>query len=161
MSQFKNNPLFELLYTDTDSIYIIGELPPEFIGKELGKFKLENHFKEIVFLAPKVYGGITAAGKEITKVKGYKNKIALEELKSLLVKDSSLEIKQELWFKKLKEGNITLKDQIYTLHTTDSKRQLIYENNKLIGTKPYKILFDQIIPDTDTDATTDTDCGSS
>ena len=42
MSQFKNNPYIELYYTDTDSIFIKGELPNDMIGTELGKFKLEN-----------------------------------------------------------------------------------------------------------------------
>jgi len=43
MSQFKNNPNFNLYYTDTDSIYINKPLPAEFISStELGKLKLEN-----------------------------------------------------------------------------------------------------------------------
>jgi hypothetical protein len=139
MSRFKNidENIFKLLYTDTDSLHIIiydrkkfDELFPNLIGSDLGQFKIEKKLKEGIYLSPKVYGGITEHGQEFSKIKGYKNKISFEELKSLLVKDCTLEIKQELWFKKLKEGNITLKDQIYTLQTTDSKRQLIYVNNK-------------------------------
>jgi hypothetical protein len=43
MSQFKNNPNFNLYYSDTDSIYINKPLPAEFISStELGKLKLEN-----------------------------------------------------------------------------------------------------------------------
>jgi DNA polymerase type B, organellar and viral len=147
MSQFKNNPLFKLLYTDTDSIYIIGELPPEFIGKELGKFKLENIFKEIVFISPKVYGGITSENKEITKVKGYKNKVTFKQLKALLVKNKTIKLTHELWFKSIKESNITILEQIYNLKANNNKRQLIYDPKtaKMIGTKPYKILYDQIV----------------
>ena len=55
MSQFKNNPYIELYYTDTDSIFIKGELPNDMIGTELGKFKLENIYKKIVFLGPKIW----------------------------------------------------------------------------------------------------------
>lgn len=48
-----------LYYTDTDSIDIDKPLPSKYIGKELGLIKLEHVFKETIFLAPKVYGGIT------------------------------------------------------------------------------------------------------
>jgi hypothetical protein len=37
MTDYKNNPNYKLLYTDTDSAFIIGELPQELIGKELGQ----------------------------------------------------------------------------------------------------------------------------
>ena len=58
---------------------------------KLGQFKLENVFKEIVFLAPKVYGGITENGEEITKVKGLKIAVSFSDLKSLIAKNESLE----------------------------------------------------------------------
>ena len=35
----------------------------------------------------------------------------------------------------LKNGKITIKDKIYTLVATESKRELIYINNKLVNTK--------------------------
>ena len=73
MSQFKNNHNYILYYTDTDSIFIGGILPKNLIGSELGQFKLENSFKEIVFLGPKIYSGITTQNKTITKIKGFKN----------------------------------------------------------------------------------------
>ena len=96
MSQFKNNPNFILLYTDTDSLFIIGDLDPEWIGKNLGQFKLEAEYEEIVFISPKFYGGITTDGEVVIKIKGFKNKISFEEMKSLLNKDKSLELNQEL-----------------------------------------------------------------
>jgi hypothetical protein len=34
---------------------------------------------------------------------------------------------------------------LYTLKITENKRQLIYKNNKLIGTKAYKIDSNKII----------------
>ena len=97
MTQFKRaDNSFDLLYSDTDSIAIDSPLPESFITKtELGKMKLEYIFKEGVYLAPKVYGGITTEGKEITKVKGFKNKISYETLKSLLT------LNQDSTFKKL------------------------------------------------------------
>lgn len=49
MSLFKNNPKFHLFYSDTDSIFIDGELPEEMIGKGLGQLKLEYTVKKAVF----------------------------------------------------------------------------------------------------------------
>lgn len=45
MSQYKNNPELtgKLYYTDTDSIFCEFELPAEYIGKGLGKMKLEHN----------------------------------------------------------------------------------------------------------------------
>lgn len=113
MTPFKNNPNYNLYYSDTDSIYIDKPLQDNFIGKGLGKMKLEYNFIEGTFLAPKVYGGLYFDDnnqlKSITKVKGYKNKLDYYELKSLLTKDNSLSLSQEKWFKDLSDGNITIK----------------------------------------------------
>ena len=49
MSQFKNNPNIRLYYTDTDSIFIDSDLSDDLVNNEIGNFKLENIFKEIVF----------------------------------------------------------------------------------------------------------------
>jgi len=140
MSKFKNNPNYNLYYTDTDSVYTDKPLVGRFIGTKLGQFKLENVFTDAVFLAPKVYGGITEDGKEINKIKGYKNKISFDDLKSLLKKDKSLEISQEKWFKSLVNSKISIKDQIYTLAVTENKRKLIFDDNDyLIDTEPLVI----------------------
>ena len=42
MSVFKNNPLFNLYYTDTDSIVIDKQLPESMVGNKLGQLKLEH-----------------------------------------------------------------------------------------------------------------------
>lgn len=139
MSQFLGDKSLNVLYTDTDSIDIDKPLDPKFIGPELGLMKLECIFDEAVFLAPKVYGGLLENGNEITKVKGFKDEIKYSELKSLLVKDTNLELKQDKWFNSLQEGSITIKEQLYKLVPTDNKRQLIYFNNKLVNTKPFII----------------------
>ena len=144
MSQFKNNPLFKLYYSDTDSIYIDRPLPLSFVSdKILGKLKLERICNNGVFLAPKVYGLIEDSGNKIIKVKGLGSKaiksLSFNNLETLLFKDKTLEFDQIKWFKSLVEGNITLKEQIYTLKVTDNKRNLIYYNGKLVGTTPYII----------------------
>jgi len=56
MSYFKNNPNFNLYYSDTDSIVIDAPLPDFMIGKSLGQVKLEHKINKAVFIAPKVYG---------------------------------------------------------------------------------------------------------
>ena len=52
MSYFKNMEGFTLYYSDTDSIDISKPLDPQYVGAELGQFKLEHIFDEAVFLAP-------------------------------------------------------------------------------------------------------------
>lgn len=90
MSYYKNNPLFKLYYSDTDSAFIdidLSNVNPDLIGSELGQLKPEYDFKEAVNLAPKVYGGITKDNKTILKVKGInikKNPITFEQLESLI-----------------------------------------------------------------------------
>lgn len=143
MTQFKNNPNYNLFYTDTDSIYIDKPLENELIGKELGLMKLEAIIKKGIFLAPKVYGYITDNNKQIIKVKGLSknNILTLNDLKDLLIKDSKLELNQEKWFRSIEDSNVTIKDQVYSLKVTGNKRLLVYceADTKLIGTQPYII----------------------
>jgi len=139
MSQFKLMRGINVFYSDTDSIDLDKPLDPKFIGSEIGKMKLEQIFKKVVYLAPKVYGGVTSE-YEYIKIKGLNNPISFDELSSLLVKDSKLEIPQEKWYRDISAGQISIKNDIYTLMVTDNKRRLIYDsNNKLVGTEPLLI----------------------
>ena len=110
MSQFKNNPFFDLLYTDTDSAFTDKAIDSKFIGKKLGqlKLKLENDFLKAVFLAPKVYGGIgnlfndNLTPATYIKVKGLKDSqiIEFKSLQKLLIKNNELSISNEKWYRK-------------------------------------------------------------
>jgi len=150
MSILKNNPKFNLYYSDTDSWVTDAPLPSFMVGKELGQFKLEHMISKALFLAPKVYGLITTTGEEIIKVKGLSKhsleNLSFNELELLLVKDSTREFTQEKWFKKMIEGEISIKDTIYTLKVTSNKRQPIYINQEEVeifnSTKPYN--YDEI-----------------
>jgi DNA polymerase type B, organellar and viral len=51
MSTFKNNPNFNLYYSDTDNAVIDQELPEHMVGKDLGQMKLEHIINKAVFLA--------------------------------------------------------------------------------------------------------------
>nr|QWO71389.1 DNA polymerase [Termitomyces sp. T123] len=141
MSKFKNNPNFELYYSDTDSIDINIPLPDMFVGNELGQMKLEHIFQKAVYLAPKVYGGIDTKNNEIIKIKGYKNSnVKFTELENLLFKDNKLLLYQEKWYKDLSNSNISIKEELYSLMVTGNKRQLIYnKDNYLVETKPFLI----------------------
>jgi hypothetical protein len=71
MSQFKNRNDFDLLYSDTDSIFINKPLNNDLISDNiLGKLKLEYVLDKAIFLAPKVYALLTEDQKLIIKVKG-------------------------------------------------------------------------------------------
>ena len=138
---FKNNPNFNLYYSDTDSGVTDAPLPEYLVGGELGQLKLEHNISKAVFLAPKVYGLLTTDGTEIIKVKGIVNElladIHFQDLQDLLFKDSSKEFSQEKWFKKVLEGDITVNEVAYTLKSTSNKRRSIYIENIFSNTKPY------------------------
>ena len=133
--------LQNIYYSDTDSLYLDRELPKELVdSKELGRFKLEYIFKDSVYLGPKIYAGITSDNEYICKIKGFKNSIDFDLMKSLLVKDSSLNLQHIKWFRSLVNSNITLKDQVYELQKTENKRIIIYNNDNIaVSTKPYNI----------------------
>jgi hypothetical protein len=60
-------------------------------------------------------------------------------MKSLLVLDSAKELTHEKWFRSLEDGNITIKDSIYTLSVTSNKRKNLYNNGIFTNTEPYII----------------------
>lgn len=142
MSFFKNNPLWDLIYSDTDSIIIDRELPKELVGGELGDMKLEMKLTGFIGLAPKVYFLVTDKGEEIRKIKGVTASkaegVTWDEFEGLLKKDSFLEFNQEKWFKNLLEGAITVKDVAYNLKVTSNKRMAIYEDGLFVATKPFR-----------------------
>lgn len=151
MTQFKNDDELKLYYTDTDSIDVNRELDPKFITNTLGGLVLEYKFKDCVYLAPKVYAGITypnigVKGKSkentIIKVKGYKNidTIEYEEIKKLL-NFETLKLMQEKFFKDYEKGSINITNQVYSLSVTSNKRKLVVENGQIVGTNPYTVNY--------------------
>nr|YP_009690415.1 DNA polymerase family B [Coniferiporia sulphurascens]QEG57195.1 DNA polymerase family B [Coniferiporia sulphurascens] len=134
MSQFKNNPQYNLYYSDTDSIFIDKELNKEFVDpKILGKFSLEHKLTKFIGLGAKMYGGIDDRGKSFTKVKGLKSKISIEELELLLKQDAVKVFNQNKWFKSLTKGSIEVKLSPYSLKPNSNKRLLNYDNGILKG----------------------------
>ena len=139
MSYLKNLDGYTLYYSDTDSIDLDKPLPDTFVGPDLGQMKLEHIFIEAVYLGPKMYGAITKKDV-IVKIKGLKNPVSFEQLLSLLKKGAILTSPNQKWYKNMSKSYIQIKDEIYTLSLSESKRQLIYDgNNNSIDTKPIKI----------------------
>ena len=139
MSYLKNLDGYTLYYSDTDSIDVEKPLPDTFVGPDLGQMKLEHIFIEAVYLGPKMYGAITKKDV-IVKIKGLKNPVSFEQLLSLLKKGAILTSPNQKWYKNMSKSYIQIKDEIYTLSLSESKRQLIYDgNNNFIDTKPIKI----------------------
>ena len=147
MSVLKNNPDFNLYYSDTDSVVVDKQLPEFMVGKELGQLKLEHVIERAVFLAPKVYGLVDVDGSEVIKVKGITKEmladIHINDLEQLLIKDSSREFTQTKWYKKVIEGEISVSDVAYTLKVTSNKRDSVYINNIYSNTKPFN--YNEII----------------
>jgi hypothetical protein len=144
-SRISNNEIKKLysdhiVYHDTDSFDLENcDIDPRFVGKELGKLKLEHTFKEACYLAPKVYGGITDDYSYV-KIKGLKDPVSYWDLKSLLYKDNQLKIPQEKWVRSVEGGFISIHDEIYTLMITENKRQAIYDSTgKYIDNVPFQL----------------------
>jgi hypothetical protein len=83
--------------------------------------EIRTNFKKAIFLSPKVYGGVLNNNLEVTKIKGFKDKVSYQELNSLLIKDKKLELNQNKWLKSIVKGNITIKNSIYSLVATKIK----------------------------------------
>jgi len=146
MSAFKTIPGINILYGDTDSAYVDQPLPDDLVGDDLGQFKLEGTYKDIVFLAPKMYAAITTEGLEVIKVKGVtakaikSNNLNFDTLKQLLFKDKEIMLNQVKSFRSVSDSNIKIVDQTYTMVATENKRELVYDSNGiLVHTKPLKL----------------------
>lgn len=76
-----------LIYTDTDSIVTSMPVDPKYVGKEIGKLKLETEILEGVFIAPKVYF-IESPDNFKSKAKGVGNLLNKEDFLKLLQGES-------------------------------------------------------------------------
>ena len=153
MSQFKNNPNFNLYYSDTDSVVIDNKLPEFVIGDKLGQVKLEYIVKKAVFLAPKVYGLVDLNDNEVIKIKGVTDeitsKVNIKDLDLLLHHDTHKVFNQHKWFKSLLTGTITISDVLYNLKVTSNKRRTIYQDGIFTKTEPLN--YKRALPDSNWD----------
>jgi hypothetical protein len=147
MSAFKNNPSYNLYYSDTDSIVIDRQLDEKLIGSKLGQLKLEHTISKAIFLAPKVYGFIDVDGNEVIKIKGVTDEISsnihINDFDHLLIQDANRVFSQHKWYKSLIGGNITITDVLYNLKVTSNKRNAVYVDEVFNSTEPLN--YDDII----------------
>ena len=140
MSTLKNRDDINLYYTDTDSVFIDEYLPNDMVdNKIIGKWKLENEYIYSIFLAPKLYACLSINGDSYSKVKGYKKTVGIDILSKLLNKSETVELTQSKWFNRINESTIEIKVGEFEIKPTDNKRDFVYLNDKLVGTKNIKI----------------------
>ena len=98
---------------------------------------LENTYSKFITFGPKFYGGITLDGQEIVKIKGLSHEVLppFSELELLLSKGKFLEKEQTKVFKDLSLSEITLKNLPYLLKPTCNKRDFVYSDSCIVGTK--------------------------
>jgi len=139
MTHFISKYSDSICYIDTDGIKTSSVIDKEEIGSELGKMKFEGSFKEAVFIAPKVYAGVSTDSVMTVKVKGLKEAISYWLMKQLLYLPK-LEIAQERMVREWGKGYISLLKGLYTLSATENKRVLIRDScGKIIDTRPYEL----------------------
>ena len=66
-------------------------------------------------------------------------------MKSLLEREKSLDLKHQKWFRNISEGEITIREQLYKLTMTESKRDFVYEGDTAVNTKAFYINNDRKI----------------
>ena len=106
--------------------------------------KFEYVLDKFIALGPKVYGGRFPDGREFTKVKGFKEEVSLDTLEALLDQNPVIpeELKHSKWFRDIEAGSIKETESEYALRPTNTKRELVYENGKLVSTQNKVIKLD-------------------
>ena len=147
MSQFKNIKDNELLYTDTDSLFLEKPLPSELVGPELGKFKLEHVCQLYFAINPKVYLLLTKDNIIIRKTAGFNYALTIDNFESLLNYNTSpLNILNSKWNKRLTEGSVNIITLTHFLSPQHSKRIPLYNSKGVwYDTKPFKLVNGSIV----------------
>lgn len=129
----------EIYYSDTDSIVTNIQLPNSLVShSEIGKLKLEHVLQEAVFISNKIYWMCDISGKTHVRSKGIKSSSLtysnfLELLNNNNVKSAIKRVTKTHW----NLGYVLIKDDEVTINSNSyTKRDKIYNNNKLIDTKP-------------------------
>jgi hypothetical protein len=134
------DPKLDILYIDTDCAKChqkITELDryKHLAHNNLGGLKYEETYSESLFLLPKVYGGIIKDSEsQITKVKGFKDKVEFNQLKKILFNKQNLELSHNKWRRDMLKSEIKIMKSPYLLSLNENKR--ILDLNTLT-TKPY------------------------
>lgn len=146
MYPFKNLNSNTCYYTDTDSVFLEKPLNSEFIGENLGEFKLEYKINKAYFIAPKVYYVYKEDLTEKFVIKGLKSsELKKEVIKKTFIriinsKDGFLKVERENIFKRNLVKLITYIEKFtIKFNFPLNKRVKVYQDNKWISTRPLKI----------------------
>jgi hypothetical protein len=108
-----------LYYTDTDSIFVDGELPQQLVGNELGLMKDElggGYIKKAYFLGIKKYGYIDNHDKIHSVFSGVeRNSLTWEDIENISKGFTIVKPSPARFYKNLNNLNIKIK---YSLETT-------------------------------------------
>ena len=147
---FKTLSNNELLYSDTDSVFLSQPLDPTYVDSQLlGIIKDElkgDKIIEYLFLEPKLYYYKTSQGIEIFKARGVPKGSINRELIFELWEGKTIEFKFTRLYKSLTNSSISEKDIKYRLKVQyDRKIPLLNESGKLIAYIPKHLPFKKSI----------------
>lgn len=138
----KDNPCY---YTDTDSCFLPKKLDDEFVGNNLGQLAFKGVVKRGYFIGPKLYCLIMESGDIIIKSKGISSNNLTEQDFVDMSFGICKKIPIERFEKKLLKSSVQFKESFYKINPVLLKRDSIYENGKIINTKPLKVINGVIV----------------
>jgi hypothetical protein len=133
-------------YMDTDSIVLDRPLDSKWLGKSLGKFKLEYVIDEAYFISNKTYCLILKNGKTIIKCKGINtDSLTVKEFKDMYFTAKDTYASKISSKTNLSKGSVTIEEkQILIQHDVYRKREKIFNSKGLwINTKP--LLYNNVV----------------
>jgi len=137
-NRIRNLPGIGLIAGDTDSVITQNPLPPEEVGPELGKLKLEYKIKEGIHVSSKFYYHLDTDGLEHIKAKGAGSDISKEKFEEL-IDLKSITYNKEKWYRNLVDGYVEKRDVELNIKGGSLKRKLILKNGIWIDTEPLNI----------------------
>jgi hypothetical protein len=146
MHKILNIPGNECYYSDTDCAVLKYPLNPTYVGNNLGQFKYIGKAKRAYFISPKTYCLVMENGETIIRSKGI-NSLNLSE-NDFIEMLYGLNIQKTNNYKFKKDFNnlkINYQKYTYTISPKMLKRAPIYENYKIIDSKPLIVNNDQLI----------------
>ena len=132
----------KIYYTDTDSLVIdINSLQfiRQYIGNEIGKFKIEHYIKEGFFISNKTYCLVLENGQIIIKSKGVINtKLTLDDFKNMYFNNQNVTAIKNDSKTLFDKGSVIISTKPVNLNQdVYKKREKIFNNKGLwVNTKP-------------------------
>lgn len=129
-----------IYYSDTDSLVLDKNfLNEEWLGSEIGKFKLEYDIKEAYFISNKTYCLLLNNGETVIKTKGVINSsISIEQFKSMYFENKNVIATKINSITNYEKASVVIeKKDVVLNYNSYTKREKIYNNEGIwIDTKP-------------------------